>query len=216
MKKIEKIKIIYIILTIIISIIVYYVFIKEDDYFNSNSFNISMNEEIKNEELSSNIEQENTNKIIVYIAGEVKNQGIYEMEETSRIADIIDKAGGLTEKADIQNINLAFVIEDGMKIYIPSTEEIKVIEDNTESYITKENSDTEEVIKTEKSTKSKININTATQTELETLPGIGPSIALKIIEYRKENGKYVNIEDIKNVSGIGENKFSKIKELIKV
>ena len=61
---------------------------------------------------------------------------------------------------------------------------------------------------------SKVNINTATQTELETLPGIGPSLALKIINYRKENGKFSNIEEIKNVSGIGDSKYEKLKNYI--
>lgn len=63
---------------------------------------------------------------------------------------------------------------------------------------------------------SMVNINTATQTELETLPGIGPSLALKIINYRKENGKFENIEELKNVSGIGDNKYDEIKEYIYV
>lgn len=82
---------------------------------------------------------------------------------------------------------------------------------NTENYITKEN------LNSSNNTKiSKVNINNATQTELETLPGIGPSTALKIINYRKEKGKFNKIEDIKNVNGIGESKFNKIKEFIKI
>ena len=102
-----------------------------------------------------------------------------------------------------------------MKINIPSknesmNESTNEAINNTESYITKENSNSSNNTKT-----SKININSATQTELETLPGIGPSTALKIINYRKEKGKFNKIEDIKNVNGIGESKFNKIKEFIK-
>ena len=125
-------------------------------------------------------------------------------------------AGGLKEDADLKQINLAYVLEDGMKINIPSknestNENTNEDSNNTESYITKEN------LNSSNNTKiSKVNINNATQTELETLPGIGPSTALKIINYRKEKGKFNKIEDIKNVNGIGESKFNKIKEFIKI
>ena len=100
-----------------------------------------------------------------------------------------------------------------MKIYIPKkSEKSNEIQNNTNEYIVKENGNA----KSSQNNNEKVNINTATQAELETLPGIGPSIAVKIINYRKENGKFAKIEDIKKVSGIGENKYSKIKELIKI
>ena len=111
-----------------------------------------------------------------------------------------------------------------MKIYIPNkqeteekqtiTKESGVIEENTAQETTQKTSQTT-VNKTNSNTK-KVNINTALQTELETLPGIGPSIATKIITYRKENGGFKTIEDIKEVSGIGESKFNNIKDLITV
>ena len=175
------------------------------------------------EENDNNKEKSDTNqKIIVYITGEINNPGIYELEENSRIADCIEKAGGIKENADITDINLATILEDGEKIYKPAKgkfngksendakEEIrKKTEEKTTGSSTK-------ISPENKQKNAKININTATQTELETLPGIGISTAIKIIEYRKENGKFKNIEEIKNVKGIGENKFKKIKELIKV
>ena len=135
------------------------------------------------------------------------------------------------------------MLEDGEKIHIPTKEEIKQRNsetteksiDKTTIYVTKNTGGTEKsASNTEKNTgntnnsgntknnnsttnkNEKININTATQAELETLPGIGPSTALKIINYRKENGKYKTIEDIKKVSGIGDSKYNKIKELIKI
>ena len=125
-------------------------------------------------------------------------------------------AGGLKEDADLKQINLAYVLEDGMKINIPSKNEStnesrNEASNNTENYIIKENLNLSNNAKI-----SKVNINSATQTELETLPGIGPSTALKIINYRKEKGKFNKIEDIKNVNGIGEIKFNKIKEFIKI
>ena len=119
-------------------------------------------------------------------------------------------AGGVKENADLTNINLAQVLEDGVKIYIPIKEE-QVLEEKTSKNVEVNN------IKLEDSNKTNIvNINTANQTQLETLPGIGASTALKIINYRKQNGKFNNIEDIKQVSGIGESKFNKIKNFIKV
>ena len=128
------------------------------------------------------------------------------------VVDIIKEAGGLTEKADITNVNLAYAVEDGTKIRIPSTDD----EDNKD-YITQDIG--EGIVMQEENTNSKnsiININVATEIELEELPGIGASIASRIVEYRNNKGKFKNIEDIKNVTGIGDNKFEKIKDLIKV
>lgn len=153
-------------------------------------------------------------EIIVHITGAVKKEGIVTLKENSRIADAVEAAGGLKEDADMSKINLAYVLEDGMKIKIPSVndknEEIKQDATNEEEIVD---------IIPESNTKSEkgiVNINKASQTELETLPGIGPSIALKIINYRNENGKFSNIEDLKKVSGIGENKYENIKALISV
>lgn len=207
MKKINKKTIIYILIIICLAI-GYYLFTRDEEYVENTNILIPYEENIKNEE-----KVEESEGIVIYITGAVKKEGIYELEENSRIADSIEAAGGLTEDANIENINLAYVLSDGMKIHIPTkSESINESQDNTNQYITKENSNTEE----SKNTNEKVNINTATQTELETLPGIGPSTALKIINYRKENGKFEKIEDIKKVSGIGDNKYSKIKDLIKV
>lgn len=219
MKKLNK-KIIIISIIIIFTIGIYYLFIKEDDYLESSSIvsELSTNEE--NEETENKIlNTGDKEKIVIYIAGAVKNEGIYELDENSRIADSIEKAGGLTEDANIKDINLAYVLEDGMKIYIPKNSDNNEVEDNTNIYVSKESGSA--TTKTTESTNNKtqntkVNINTATQTELETLPGIGPSIAIKIINYRKENGKFINIEDIKKVSGIGDSKYAKIKDLIKI
>ena len=150
--------------------------------------------------------------VIVHVTGEVKKPGVVRVKEGSRVEDIVKAAGGLTENADISNINLAYVVEDGTKIRIPSTDDEK-----QEEYITQ--SIGEGIIMQEESNNSRssiVNINTANETELEELPGIGASIAGRIIEYRNKNGKFKSIEDIKNVTGIGDSKFEKIKESIKV
>ena len=223
-------RIIVVILCIIIIAFLCYIYTKEDSTFIATEGTIEENK-IQEE---NNIEDENTKtdeeeqKIIVHISGAVNKEGVFELKENSRISDAIDKAEGLKENADIKNINLAFQLEDGMKIYIPKIgENIEEISgslkegnmDETSKYITSssgvvQGEEENKGISESKSTSEKVNINTASQTELETLPGIGPSTSLKIVNYRKENGKFQSIEDIKEVSGIGDAKFENIKDLI--
>ena len=119
--------------------------------------------------------------------------------------DAIEKAGGQTEEANLKNVNLAYELEDGQKIYIPnkSEENTNEITDDGVTEIDSKENDT-------------ININKANEKELQELNGIGESLASSIIKYREDNGKFKNIEDLKNVPGIGESKFSNIKEKIKV
>ena len=176
--------------------------------------------------------ESNDNNIYVYVTGEVNNQGVVVLKEGSRITDAIDAAGGVTGNANITKINLVFILEDGMKVNIPSNNQLK---DNPDfEYITMGSGDGDVNSWTSASSNSSnssgsansknsysgqiqiVNINTASQTELETLPGIGPSIALRIINYREENGRFSCIEDIKNVSGIGDSKFDDIKNYITV
>lgn len=199
----------------------------EDNEKIKNLHNTTMknNENIKNKETNKT----DKNKIVIYIIGEVKQEGVYELDENSRISDAIEKAGGTKANADLSQINLAYKIEDGMRIYIPKKGELvqdkEKIEDKTQEVVTGKSTDITNTtsvntnLSTNKKSKKdieKINLNKATQTELETLPGIGPSTAEKIIAYRKENGNFKNIEDIMNVNGIGESKYNKIKDLISV
>ena len=201
-----KQKKIIVIILVIIALITYYYF-----YTKNNT------EEINNEELEIGdneiIQEESKEKIIIHITGAVNKEGIVELEENARLADAIEKAGGTKENADISSINLATILEDGMKIHIPTIEETKSMNQNNTSLQT--NIQTEEIATNTKK-QEKININTADEEQLDTLPGIGPSTASKIIEYRKEKGKFKSIEEIKEVSGIGDAKFEKIKNLIKV
>ena len=209
--------IIFIAIIIVCIIGIYYLFIKEKDYIKYDSELSVLNkiENITNKEESKN--KDIKEKITIYITGAIKNQGVYELEEKSRIVDCIEKAGGLTEDADLKNINLAYVIEDGMKIYIPKNSDNNEVKDDTNLYVYKEKNNTINSDNINLETQNnKIDINTASQTELETLPGIGPSTATKIINYRKENGKFNNIEDIKNINGIGDSKYEQIKNLIKI
>ena len=155
--------------------------------------------------------------VVIHITGSVKNPGIVKLKEGSRIEDAIEAAGGLTENADITKVNLAYILEDGTKIRIPSSEDEEIGDEEIINNEIGENVVINETNETSSSkNKSSININKASEAELQTLPGIGASLANRIIEYRKQNGKFSSIEDIKNVNGIGESKYSNIKDLITV
>ena len=216
----KKNKILLIVIVAIVAIISYYfIFDRKEEWLNNQEQNLEIKEEIKtNDQIENNSNEQQLEKnenTIVHVSGAVNKEGIVELKNNSRIIDAIDKAGGLKDEADITNINLAYIIEDGMKIHIPSKEEKEstiIVESNIDSGTVEQSNE----IKSNNNKKLKININTATKTDLETLPGIGESTALKIIEYRKKKGKFKLIEDIKQVNGIAENKFNKIKELITV
>lgn len=202
----KKQKIIVVVLIIIMCIVIgYYIISKTEKYDYSDIEKISNIIE-EDQEVDDNIIE---NKIVIHITGEVEEEGVIELEKGARISDAIEEAGGTTEKADLSNVNLAYSLSDGQKVKIPNInekdEEIIVVEEKAGDNI---------IIEGNKSKEEKININKAAQTEIETLPGIGPSTALKIINYRNEHGKFKNIEDIKNVSGIGDSKFENIKEYI--
>lgn len=182
----------------------------------------------------------NSGKIYIYITGEVNVPGVVILNEGSRIVDAINAAGGTTAKANVTKVNLVYVLEDGMKVNIPNDNDLKNNPDfeyitlnsgdgGREDYYggvsstggsssngSASNSSNSSAGDGSERKYSVVNINTATQTELETLPGIGPSLALKIINYRKDNGKFSSIEEIKNVSGIGESKFESLKRYITV
>ena len=205
----KKQKIILIILITIIGIGI---------YCYTNAIENTSEEEIENvlEVAQTNTTKETEEKnIFVHIAGCVQKEGMLELSSNSRIADAIEKAGGLTQEADLSDINLAYLLEDGMKIYIPNQNERQENNEKTEDTAKTENTPSMQIQDTN-TKQDVININTATQEELDTLPGIGPATATKIIEYRKEKGKFKQKEEIKEVSGIGEAKYEKIKEYISI
>ncbi len=149
-----------------------------------------------------------TNTIEVYICGKVKNPGVYEIGDGARIIDLLELAGGPDENACLEIINLARVLIDGQRIYIPSEEEIAGGNSlfYTDNYSIGYNSP-ESIV---------VNINTANLRELESLPGIGPVIASNIIEYRNKNGLFKKKEELKNVTGIGEKKYEEISKFISI
>jgi competence protein ComEA len=135
----------------------------------------------------------------VYVSGAVLHPDVYSLPPDSIVKNAIAAAGGVADDADLDRINLAMPVADGQQVYVPHKGE--------------ENLPVEPPGNPSTST-GKININTANSAELETLPGIGPSIAQRICEYRQLYGAFVQIEDIMQVSGIGEATFAKIKDRI--
>ena len=178
------------------------------------------------EAISSNSYAKKDGKIVINVVGEVNNPGVVTLDEGARIIDAINAAGGKTDKADISEINLAYVLDDGVRLYIPSFSEMKEKKlDNSTNSKDTISSDTgvsnivmEEVAVEKNNTNEikKININKASKEELKQLSGVGDSVAQAIIDYRQKNGKFNTIEDIKKVPGIGESKFSNIQKMISV
>lgn len=212
-------KVIIVIISIIIIIVLCVFFYTrsnlENEYTELDNYNMLQNE--------TNIEQEkeDISKIFIHVTGAVNNEGVVEIKEGSRIADAVEAANGFSENADISQINLAYQLEDGQKIYIPRINDEKINGEEKvlqKEYVTDEAGD-DIIIEDEKANikskkNEKININTADQSELKEIPGVGEATAQKIIEYRKLNGKFKTIEDIKKVSGIGDSKFENMKEKI--
>ena len=213
----KKQKIIFgIIIVFMVSIIIYYIYSTlanieyDSENIEDNSFSDTNELETQNISMDENVTE--TDEILVHVSGCVKEEKIVSLPDGSRINDAIEAAGGLTKDADLSNVNLAYILEDGEKIYIPKKgEELSEI---SSSLIVNNSSNSSNNSSLSKSTK--VNINKATQSELETSPGIGPSTALKIVTYRNENGKFKSIEDIKNVSGIGDAKYEKMKDYITI
>ncbi len=177
---------------------------KEDMLENNNSDSSDSNDSsdsdnVFNDNNDNNKDIIKTNIIVCDISGAVKNPGVYELEEGSRLSNLVELAGGLNDDADIDRINRARVIYDGEKIYIG-----KIGESDVNTAIAYDGSS------------HKININRANSEELQTINGIGPSTAEKIIQYREEYGNFDNIEELMNVSGIGEKTFKKMKDYVTV
>lgn len=161
----------------------------------------------------------------VDIKGEVINPGIYTLKKYSRIIDCIELAGGLTENANTTVLNLSKKITDEMVIIVYSNAEVadfkktKELEKQVQDSCIQKNEDSlknDACIDDDSSNTSLISINTATEDELSSLSGIGPSKAKQIVEYRTTNGPFKTIEDIKQVPGIGDSIFAQIKDYITI
>lgn len=147
-------------------------------------------------------EESSTQSLLtVYISGAVLQPGVVKVSASSRVIDVINTAGGLAQGAEIDKLNLAQVVKDGMHIKVPGAK----LTPQTALHAINSNK-----------VNGKVNINTADTKELDSLPGIGPALAQRIIEYRQANGLFKEVEHIKNVSGISDSKYSKLKDKITI
>jgi competence protein ComEA len=167
----------------------------------------SQEEEKETETTKTASQQAMPVKIMVDIKGQIKLPGVYQANADERVIDVIGRAGGLTDKADQGQVNFAEHVQDEMVIYIPAKgeEEIPTISSGGSQIGLGGNQQ-----------ELKININKADETELQNLPGIGPAKAAAIIEYRNTNGPFKAVEDLKNISGIGDKTFDKLKDLLAI
>lgn len=197
--------VILVIVLIIISILGFEFFLRDIIKVDNSQLEVINNDDlIINEPADNSNSSDEEGTIIVHISGQVNRPGVVELENGKRVIDAVELAGGLKNDADIDRINLAKKLVDEEKIYVPKIGEEVSIE-LSESIATT----------SDQSQSGKVNINTCSKSDLVGLPGIGDVIADRIIEYRSTN-KFSTIEDIKNVSGIGEKKFESIKDLITV
>ncbi len=135
-----------------------------------------------------------TSKVFVHVAGAVKNPGVYELKVGSRVLDAVKKAGGFKEGANSDNLNLAAVLQDSQKILVMDKKQASQAQS------------------LDAGMEQEINLNSASAEQLEELPGIGETIAKRIVEQRQEKGSFSSIDELKEIEGIGEKKFAKIKE----
>lgn len=166
--------------------------------------------------------------IVVHVAGMVYSPGVYEFKPGERVNDALKKAGGALQNADLDNINLAAKLEDGIKIYIAQEGQIpkpavssvaggsKPSEPIASKPAEKEYTSKSGTVpdKLRVPGEKKVNINTAPVEQLQRLPGVGPSTAQKILDYRNENGKFDSIEELDEVNGIGPSKLAKIRPFV--
>ena len=181
-----------------------------EDTENTDTSTGTSNNNVKNNSISTNNKEVTIpvkdKSIVVEIKGEVKKPDVYTLNENAIIKELIEAAGGLTENADLSNINRAKKLQNHELVYIANKNDITKEGKNTNSESNTSNS--------QGISNNIVNINTATIEELKTLNGIGDSKAKSIIEYREQNGGFKSKEDIKNVTGIGEKMFERIKEQI--
>lgn len=174
------------------------IFIAKDKLFNKEIV-LENNEEVEQIPNAYGETINNSDSIFIDISGEVNVPGVYEVKIGTRLYEVIELAGGLTEYANVDSLNRAETVLDGQKIIVS-----KKGEESSESYLSQNSG----------IVNGKVSINNGSLEDLLSLPGIGNTKAQRIIEYRNSNGKFKDISEIKNVSGIGDATFESIKDLI--
>ncbi len=138
-------------------------------------------------------------RLTVHVAGAVMHPGVVLLEPGARVMDAVQQAGGPLPDADLDSLNLAQPVRDGQKITVPRKGEDAGAQGGTQSQ-----------------SENRVNLNTAGKEDLERLPGIGPTLAQRILDYREANGGFHSVEELRKVSGIGPKKFEEIKELVEI
>jgi competence protein ComEA len=144
--------------------------------------------------------------IVVFVSGEVVSPGVYSLPSESRVVDAIAAAGGLGAEADASAVNQAIVLEDGMQIHVPKVGEVATPLPLSGGDVNGGGADPSGIL----------NINTATATELETLPEIGPSLAEAIVRHREANGAFESVDELLDVPGIGDATLNAIRALVTI
>lgn len=158
------------------------------------------------EEQAASEQDSDVRQVGVDVEGAVASPGLYLVSADARVNDAVAAAGGMTSDADRQRVNLAQKVEDGMQVYVPSREETPATTGTTTTGAGQASSSG--------ASKGKVNLNTASAEELQTLSGIGPSLSQRIIDYRQANGPFKSVDDLRKVSGIGDTRFKSLKDLV--
>lgn len=158
------------------------------------------------EEQAASEQDSDVRQVGVDVEGAVASPGLYLVSADARVNDAVAAAGGMTSDADRQRVNLAQKVEDGMQVYVPSREEAPAATGTTTTGAGQASSSG--------ASKGKVNLNTASAEELQTLSGIGPSLSQRIIDYRQANGPFKSVDDLRKVSGIGDTRFKSLKDLV--
>lgn len=154
---------------------------------------------------SKNVADETASSMKIDVEGAVVRPGLYDLPADARVGDAVEAAGGLTEDAASGGINLAQKLADGEQVFVPSVEE-QLNAEAAGPVAAQPNA--------QQGAADKININTASADELQQLNGVGPALSQRIVEHRQSKGRFASVEDLKNVSGIGDAKFASLKDKI--
>ena len=177
-------------------------FVKTDD---ESSVQAAQESNVESDSIQSSLTSSSVadKQLCVYICGQIASPGVYYLDEGSRVCDVVERAQGFLEDASPESLNLAREIQDGEQITVPSKEEASGVSITTSAQAMSASS-----------ASSLINVNTANATELEEIPGIGPSLAQRIITYRAEQGSFKSIDELENVSGIGSKKIESMRAYV--
>lgn len=161
-------------------------------------------------------------RVVVHVLGAVRRSGVVELPASSRVGDALERAGGATDDADLDRLNLARVLTDGERLYVPRVGQQEVPEalgpvaDGAAAGPTAGAGGSGGTAGTGVEGAAVVDLNTADQTALETLPGIGPGLAGRIIAWRDEHGRFTAVEDLLDVSGIGDVRFAELRDRVRV